>query len=376
MKEYFKYFLFAFYFLTNGLFIFKYGFRIMGYYSAFFVIIYILLFSIVLFFFRKFELNSRFYKLGFYAIVFSFFILTIIINNVVDGNILNTDRWSAMDVGIKALLNNEYPYDKLDHLNGRTSNLPFLFIIGLPFKLIGDVGYLQSATFLIMAFTIYKISKKFKGSLFGLILLVGCFSYYWEIYAKSDLMSNFIIIACVLVLFYDRKSKNKEPFFYGSLSAFLLLTRLISTIPLILFNGKTFFTNSLNYQIKFLLGGIITAFALFFWVFHSVESWEYFLQYNPFELQSRQLPFLLSLFFVMVPFLFIYKIENRRTFLSYGAVLVAFPIFCSFLLKVSTGNFLENILSSSYDISYLNIPLPFIILFLIEDYNKKFNSEK
>lgn len=95
----------------------------------------------------------------FYIITSLFFTLTIFINNSVDGELLHVDRWSAMHVGIEALLNGEYPYTAVDHLGGRTSNLPALLFLGIPFYLLGDVGYLQSFTFLGFAFIIFHNFK-------------------------------------------------------------------------------------------------------------------------------------------------------------------------------------------------------------------------
>ncbi|MDP5043442.1 MAG: hypothetical protein NWQ06_00515, partial [Leeuwenhoekiella sp.] len=71
----------------------------------------------------------------FYGLVVLFFGITIYINLKVNGYALHIDRWSAMTEGIAALLNGNYPYSALDHLGGRTSNLPTLFLIGLPFYL-------------------------------------------------------------------------------------------------------------------------------------------------------------------------------------------------------------------------------------------------
>lgn len=61
-----------------------------------------------------------------------------------------------MEVGIRSLLSGEYPYTVVDHLGGRTSNFPGLFLIVLPFYLMGSVGYLQVFTFALLSWSIYS----------------------------------------------------------------------------------------------------------------------------------------------------------------------------------------------------------------------------
>ena len=71
-----------------------------------------------------------------------FFLFTIYLNYSVDGNTLNVDRWSVLENGAKALINGDYPYNFLSHMQHKSSNLPMLMILGLPFYLIfGSVGY-------------------------------------------------------------------------------------------------------------------------------------------------------------------------------------------------------------------------------------------
>ena len=140
-------FLLAFIYISiNGLFVLKYLKRIPSINEWVVFFIYLLFWVI---FFKNYYSITRYLnrKLLFYGAVLLFFSFTLLINSYVDGNTLNIDRWSAMEVGIEALLNNEYPYSAIDHLGGRTSNLPTLLFLGIPFYLIGDVGYLQSFTF-------------------------------------------------------------------------------------------------------------------------------------------------------------------------------------------------------------------------------------
>ena len=121
------------YLLINSLFVVKYTSR-QDYYNEYLLtIIYFVLMLLLPYLYSIFSLKDLFYKYTFFLIVFIFFAFTIYLNIMIDGKTLNVDRWSAMEVGIEALLNGNYPYSATDHLGGRTSNLPTLIFVGIPF---------------------------------------------------------------------------------------------------------------------------------------------------------------------------------------------------------------------------------------------------
>ncbi len=129
----------------NLLFIYKYGFR-QNFISVYLVlIIYTLISSFFLFkdIFKIKLIQNLNIKLCFKTFVFLVVTIIFLVTFYTDGNSLKVDRWSAIDVAISALLNGEYPYTAIDHLNGRTSNFPGLLVLGIPFYLLGNVGYLQ-----------------------------------------------------------------------------------------------------------------------------------------------------------------------------------------------------------------------------------------
>ncbi len=187
------------YIFINVLFTYKYGIRLNIFNIYILTLLYIFLLVSVIFLFYRINFSKKIYKNLFYIFSLTFFILSLWLNMTIDGETLNVDRWSAMETAIRALLNDQYPYASIDHLNGRTSNLPTLILIGIPFYYFGNVGYLQSFTFLLFMILIHDTFHNFKTRVFGLLLLVLSTSYGWEIYTKSDLMSNFIIILIFLV---------------------------------------------------------------------------------------------------------------------------------------------------------------------------------
>ena len=120
--------LFIIYFFINYLFLYKYGIRQNYIDEIILIIAYFLIIIVFFYLLNKVQLRKSTLKFIFFTVTILFFLFTIFINNYIDGNSVNVDRWSAMEASISALLNNQYPYAAIDHLNGRSSNLPGLLI--------------------------------------------------------------------------------------------------------------------------------------------------------------------------------------------------------------------------------------------------------
>ena len=361
--------IFAFYILyllINALFAFKYGSRQDSIDVCLLTSVYTILLVSIPVLFIKTSLSEVFYRNTFYAISVLFLLFTIWLNHKVDGYQLNTDRWSAMEAAIKALLNNEYPYSAIDHLNGRTSNLPTLIIIGIPFYLIGNVGYLQSFTFLLFVFLLFRILDSYKARLFGLILLISSVSYGWEIYSKSDLESNFILAVLFVTIIQKRydEGKKSDPILIAVLSASLLLTRLNVIIPLMLLLGKIFFRYSPGNKFRFVISGILSCAILVFIVFRNYGTFENFRINNPFELQNRQLPLIISVILITISIIYSFRIRNLGHLIRSSIILLLVPILLSLILTINSNGISHSILESAFDISYFNMLIPFLIVLL------------
>ena len=370
-----KLFLFLFVFI-NVIFIIKYTSRLNILSPYLFGILYS--FAVVFFLFLySFPLKKeKTYNFIFYFLSVLFFALTIYINYKVDTYKLNVDRWSAMEVGIKSLLNGNYPYTAIDHMGGRTSNLPTLFFIGIPFYLIGNIGYLQSFAFLVFIGILFLSFSTYRERLLGLLLLIISPAYLWEIYVKSDLMSNFILVLFFIAFVYKKiypKYKNNI-YLLSFLSTSLVLSRLTAIIPLALLLFRKFYKSSTLDKLKFLSVALFTVILFFYVAFHNVESLVIFKHYNPFELQNRQLPFIVSLILVASSFILSFRINNYKIQIYYSVFLLFISVFLAFLLRIYKSGISESIFNSRFDISYFNIVLPFLIIAIVFGYNSNPNQ--
>ncbi len=368
--------LFLFLYLTiNSFFVLKYSDRITLLPNYVFVIIYnLLVISVFLFLsYAKVFLNTI-KKMNLILISFSllFFSLLMFINFKVDGLSLNTDRWSALEVLIKSVLEGKYPYTILDHLGNTSSNLPGLFYIGLPFYLLGDVGYLQPFTFLF--FSIFIILSKIKNNqkVFIFLLVVLAPAYYWEVIGKSDLMSNCILVLLFIIIWKQKFNNNIFKHFYllAFLTALFILTRGIVAIPLIIFMFSEFLKIKLFNKLLFILCFLISLTIISLPVFIDLPSLDVIIEHNPFNHQTRYAPKILIFISLVFPFILSFKVKNSSDVILFSTYILSSLMCITFLINIIDEGFYENIQGNLFDISYLSMILPFILLYFLEKFKK------
>ena len=177
---------------------------------------------------------------------------------------------------------------------------------------------------------------------FFLFLLIFSISFLWEVYVKSDLMSNFIVILSFISLWYLKyKNTNlKNPGLLAGISSVLLLTRLISIIPLTLLVFKAFMNSSFKKKLEFILTTTLILLALVFIVLYNCPNMEVFKNNNPITLQNRQLPFYISLIVIIIPFFFSKKINSLDLLIKFSLIFLFIPVFISFIISVFNYGFL------------------------------------
>ncbi|HLW06952.1 MAG TPA: hypothetical protein VKY45_05255 [Marinilabiliaceae bacterium] len=367
---------FAIYLLINSFFVIKYSSRLSQYNEYILTLSYVIMVLMLTFIYLK--VNFNVYKTLFITAFLSFFAFTVYLNIAIDGDALNVDRWSAMQVAIKALLNGEYPYSAIDHLGGRTSNLPSLIFIGIPFYLVNNIGFLQSFAFLLFVFVVYITFSNYRDRLFCLLLLILSPAYLWEIYVKSDLMSNFIFILLFLVIVQNKISKKSKmnTAVLSFVTSALILTRLPSIIPISLLLFKKFYNYSLKNKTIFIITAFLTSAIFLFICFHNVHSFEHFKRHNPFELQNRQLPLFISFITILIPIIYSFRINNLKTLIKSSTFFLLLPVSISLTLSIIKNGFYNSVSLSYFDISYLNITLPFLLIYISFEYTKLFPNEK
>jgi hypothetical protein len=350
------------YIFINVLFVWKYASdRI--HYSLILSLIYIVTISIFLFLvLREYRTNlsaSVQNRIYFSAVVFLACILTVLMFHFDPGKIA-VGRYPAMHDWITRLLHGEFPYAS----SVNPSGLPFLFILAIPFYILGDLGFLQIFSFLMLAFIAHIESGK--SDLFkfrAMLLLIMAPIFLFEIVVRSDLFSNMVIVMLYLVIFrlYNRNVGFIFPLLSGVAGGLLLSTRGVVSIIYIIFFLFMIREHRFKYGLfilSMLAGFIITLAPFLIW------NADYFIGSGPFAIQLSYIPgwvFILSIIASVICGLIVRSFEavyKSITVTLFGVVFVAFTI--------STMSFglTESVLGDRFDISYFSFAMPFLLLSL------------
>ncbi|UOU98547.1 hypothetical protein MUU74_00930 [Chryseobacterium daecheongense] len=359
-----NYSIFFIYIFVNGLFVIKYGEK----YGMILLPVYLIAVLVLSVFYIKVEFKETIYKVFFWISLISFFIASICLNYIVDGKSLKVDRWDAMEIGIRAILEGKYPYNIPDYMGRKSSNLPVLIILGMPFYLIfGSVGYLQSFTFLLFSYIIFKIFNVYKHRLAVLVLLLLSPSYLWEVYVKSDLFSNFILAVAFVYLLWNyfiKKSSIKLEL-AAFLTALLFLTRLSVVIPIIILLFGTFLKFSLAEKFRFILVFLLTVLCILGLFFYNASDVDMIIKYNPFVIQNAKQPLILSLLYIITAFALSFRVKSFYDIMFWSGILLFICVLIPFVLYLKEYGYNNVMVSSYFDLSFFNMSMPFIIIVLV-----------
>ncbi len=365
------------YLFVNIMFIYKYGQR-QTYISPLLVMtLYTILIGSILFLYKKkMHYNEIVYRYLYWGLIAISAIVFIGINFYIDGMILNVDRWSALELTTKCITEGNYPYTQIDHLGNMSSNFPSLGYIGLPFLLLGDVGYLQVFTFLVLFIFIGRKSSTYRIPLLILTLYLLSPALIWEIFVKSDLVSN-IILAFIFIEFWLNKYKGdsySKPILLGVIIAILILTRGIVIIPIAMFFLKDFWKTKLKTKLQLVLSVLISSFVICIPFITSAPDIETMLDYNPLVLQTNKTP-ILSYVLLLVPILIPYFRKEKIEYYFFSGIIIFMIPLISMISSLHHIGWEKTILDSVFDISYLSMSLPIILFWFLNIEEKGANFQ-
>jgi hypothetical protein len=278
---------------------------------------------------------------------------------------LRVDRWSAITAFNDRLLLGQFPYEARTHLGSRVSGLPLLFVVGLPFQLAGDVGYLQLFVLMaVVAAATWKWGRQF-DLLWPALLLVTSPAFLWEVAARSDLMSNALLVVLFLA-FCERwrgRLSGRRVAVVAVLAGLCAGTRLAMVVPMLVyftgwFRGQAWWTG---------VGAVVAAVLVFgaallpfaFW------DWPAFLANNPLAWQSSLVPAPVQLAALAVAVGAGRGASDLGQAAYRGGGITFVAVAGSFALAVSTLGFDGALRGSGFDISYFDIAVPFLLVPLL-----------
>lgn len=369
------------FFSINCLFILKYAGRVTSL-SYLIATIYVALALILIYF--VYRLTDRYKKL---INIFLYSILLTIMGGVallymkVDPYTLNIDRWSAIHNFIHNLTQGIYPYLAKTHLGGYGSPFPVWQLFHIPFYFLGNTSIALLFVILVVAYILVKFTKDRKSALFFFLLIALSPAFWYEAAARSDLFYNFLLLSALLIWINGRKfTISQSPMLLGVICGLFLSTRLPVVIPFFIYFLADFLKTRTRNKLIFVFGIIITFIITFlpfaFWNFDMLL----FFEYNPFILQSRQGSLFEVIAVFLVSVLFALKWDgNFIKFNEYTSYAIIVLVIVTFVHRMISLGFSDDLFSSAYDITYFNMALPFLIFCISYGFNsakiKQFNEE-
>lgn len=280
---------------------------------------------------------------------------------------LQVDRWSAIHNFLDHLFHGIYPYAAHTHLGGYGSPFPFWQCFHIPFYLLGNVGLSVFFCFLLYLGSLYRhVTNARLLQLCGLLLFSPAFVY--EVMVRSDLLSNFLLVAAILNYLYAHKIGLHSHWLSVSIVMGLMLsTRLSAAIPFVVYFLGSYLRQSWSIKVMVPVVVLVTFAMTFlpflFWNGHMLL----FFQYNPFVLQTRQgspmviLAFACLLIFLSLTWRNRYDwMERNIAWALFGLVAITF-IYNMYMTDTWTALF-----QSRYDITYFDMALPFLCLGIMQ----------
>lgn len=355
------------YLFINTLFVYKYTSRFASTPWLWIAVYLICISALVFLLYKDFDFKPHRKTSNSIFVVFVVFIaliLTLIMLHFDPGHI-RVGRFPALEDWIARLLNGQYPYISPT----RPSGFPFLFLLAMPFYLLGDLGLLQ-----IFAFLIYVLILQSRHGSEGtnrvrtLILLTASPVFLYEIAVRSDLFSNMVLVILYMMFCENRaRDAKKIPalLIMGFVGGLLLATRGIVLLIFALYFGYLF-KNQLKRGL-FFLTGIITGFIIVILPF-ALWNIEYFMRHGPFTIQTSYLPFWLSILLVFLCIYFAGRATSPMLVYRYITSILFAAVFIAFVISLIGRGWVDTISGDRFDISYFCFTLPFLLLLL--DYGR------
>lgn len=274
----------------------------------------------------------------------------------------NVDRWSALANPIHNLLHGEFPYLAKTHLGGYASPLPVWQIFHIPFYLLGNVGLSEIFTLLLFIMSVKCLYGTRMASL-AMILLAGSINIWYEVSVRSDLISNFLLLATFVNVLYMKKIHFRDyPYLLSFIAGLWLSTRFSTAFPLyIMFISEWFvlpWKKKIIVPIISVVAFLLTLLPFVIWNADALFHYEN----NPFALQTRQGHIEdMIIYFIVATIMAIMAKTKAQYYLCSAVILIVIPV-VSYGNRMIRAGELQNIFDAWCDITYLDAAIPFVIM--------------
>ena len=276
---------------------------------------------------------------------------------------LKVDRWSAIHNFLQNLLSGEYPYAAQTHLEGYGSPFPVWQILHLPLYLLGNVG-LSFVFFLLLFTDTIRRTASLRAATTAFLLLALSPAFIYEVSVRSDLISNFLLCATILMFLHHYKvTLERNWVLIAVICGLMMSTRLSIAIPFIVY----YFYDYLRcHQAKIQILFPCLAILVFALTFLPFMLWNgqmlFFFEYNPFILQTRQGLYIDYILIMVICITASVWMKNRwHYYMLISASCLLALVVITFTSNMYIYDCWDELFCSRFDITYFNMALPFTI---------------
>ncbi len=351
--------------LINSLFILKYAPRY-GINSYLILSLYSVIFISIYFLYKKYiiKCTEKSFNIFYWTLLALALIAIVGLLIIIDPYTIRVDRWSALTFFWDSIFSHQYPYSAHTHvaLTNFASPFPLWHLINLPFYLLGDVGIGLIVFLILISISVKFYFSSYRKSFFFLLLLLISPAYWWEVSARSDSLSNGLLVFMIILWFVKNNRNLSNSLFLAILVCGVICsTRLTAIIPLALFFFQPYLRLPLKLKALFpisILGIALISFLPF--IFWDTETWIFFSR-NPFMSQTGNGNIYVLFVMLILGTLLALSWKNTNQFFNITSIFIFIFILASQLVRIfnaKEGNLFSDGIS---DISYFNLALPYCL---------------
>lgn len=276
-------------------------------------------------------------------------------------NLLKIDRFEMIQLFWDNAFSKLCPYCPRSEGTNIPSPFPFYFFLALPFYLIHEVGFLSLSgvtAFIIVLTTRKYISNELKNTV--LLLLLTCPAVVYEIFCRStNFLNSVLILFFALYIKQLHLNSGIKIFTTGILAGCILSTRSISFLFIFLIFLYRWRDSLFSRQFVLLAATtIVTFFVTFIPVILICK--DKFITYSPFTVQASLAP--ISVMLVVAILSTIATLFTKDFFVwCLISGFACFFLFIGHCLQFGGGNYINAIVTSNVDISYISFSIPFFL---------------
>jgi hypothetical protein len=360
----------------NSLFILKYAPRY-GINSYILLAFYIVAVYSFYFFFNKLVSlrNEKLFKTFYWILLLIAIVGIVLLLIMIDPYSIRVDRWSALTFFWDSVFNGIYPYATHTHVSvtNFASPFPVWHLISLPFYLLKDVGIGIIFFLVLLAFSIKYYFITYRKSFFFLFLLFISPAYWWEVSARSDSLSNGILVF-MIILWFIKGNYNLSNRFVLSIfiCGAIASTRFTALLPLSLFFFQSYLKLPLKKKIIFPLSVFGIALLSFLpFIFWDTDTWIFFSR-NPFMSQTANGNIYVLLIMLILGIVLAFKWKNTLQYFYVTAIFISIFILVAQITRLANYENANFFSDAVVDISYFTLALPYCLAYL----TSTFNAEK